>query len=276
MNYRNDARESLKRAERELGSADDQRLRYAALELRMAMEALTYDRAIAYKDEFPPDEYETWQPRKVMAVLLNIDPRADRDCSLAFGIQENQGVPASVMTPLGSEKVLNMAALREHYDALGSYLHLPSLKQARAGKPQDFAKLRSRCEEIAALVGKVLSSPVFNVTVGNVAILECQRCGKRIRKRIPHGHSEVRAECYECHASYTLVDKENGEVEWKPQQHELKCANKDCQRTIFVWHYEIQRGACWICTGCTGRNTIDLAIIYEPEGSYGDASPTKG
>ena len=273
MNYRYDVRESLKRAERELGSADNQRLKYAALELRMAMEALTYDRALAYKDEFPPDEYEKWQPRKVMAVLLDIDPRADRDCSLAFGTQEHQGVPASVMTPLGSEKVLNMAALREHYDALGSYLHLQSMKQARAGKPQDFAKLRPRCEEIAALIREVLSSPLFNVTVGNIATLDCQACGKRIRKRIPHGQTEVRAECYECHAAYTVVDKENGDVEWKPQQHELKCANKDCKRTIFVWGHEIQRGACWICTGCTGRNTIDLAILYEPEGSFDDSSP---
>ena len=177
MNYRNDARESLTRAERELGSADNQRVRYAALELRMAMEALTYDRALAYKDEFPPDEYEKWQPRKVMAVLLDIDPRADRDCSLAFAIQEHQSVPASVMTPLGSEKVLNMAALREHYDALGSYLHLQSMKQARAGKPQDFSRLRSRCEEIAALVREVLSSPLFNVTVGNLASLDCKRPG---------------------------------------------------------------------------------------------------
>ncbi len=51
MNYRNDARNSLKRAIAELAQADDERLKYAALELRMTMEALTYDRALAYKDE---------------------------------------------------------------------------------------------------------------------------------------------------------------------------------------------------------------------------------
>jgi len=51
MNYRNDARNSLKRAKAELTQADDERLKYAALELRMTMEALTYDRALAYKDE---------------------------------------------------------------------------------------------------------------------------------------------------------------------------------------------------------------------------------
>jgi hypothetical protein len=71
--YRNDARRELARAKDELASAGDERLKYAALELRMAMESLTYDRALAYKDEFPPAEYQAWQPRKVMALLLEID-----------------------------------------------------------------------------------------------------------------------------------------------------------------------------------------------------------
>lgn len=120
MNYRNEARKYLKRSKEELDTGDNERLKYAALELRMAMEALTYDRAFAYKDEFPPDEYETWQPIKVMSVLLEIDPTTDKNSSIAFGLEERPGVPASVMQSLGEEKVLNMATLKSHYSALGS------------------------------------------------------------------------------------------------------------------------------------------------------------
>ena len=95
--YRTDARRELARAKDELASADEERLKYAALELRMAMESLTYDRALAYNAEFPPCEYETWQPRKVMAILLEIDPNADKDSSLAFGIEPSRGVTPDVM-----------------------------------------------------------------------------------------------------------------------------------------------------------------------------------
>lgn len=49
MDYRNDARKYLKRCEEELMTGENERLKYAVLELRMAMEALTYDRALAYK-----------------------------------------------------------------------------------------------------------------------------------------------------------------------------------------------------------------------------------
>jgi hypothetical protein len=84
-------------AEDELASADDERLKYAALELRMAMESLTYDRALAYKEGFPPAEYQSWQPRKVMALLLEIDLNADKDSSLAFGIEPALGVTPDEM-----------------------------------------------------------------------------------------------------------------------------------------------------------------------------------
>ena len=263
MNYRNYARKCLKRYEEELGNGDDERLKYAALELRMSMEALTYDRALAYKDEFPPAEYKTWQPRKVMTVLLDIDPTADKDSSFAFGEEEEYGVPAQVMRSLGSEKVLNMATLRKHYDALGSYLHVQSMKQVRAGKSLDFGKIRFRCEEIAAFVRAVLVSPVFNVTLGSFSTMECVECRKPVRKRIPYGQEVVEVECYECHASYLIVNKGNNNVEWHPQQHEVECANGDCNHNIVVWRHELEVGKSWICPSCNGRNTFALGIRYE-------------
>jgi len=275
MNYRHDARGFLKQAEDELGTDDDQRLKYAALELRMAMEAITYDRALAYKDEFPQSEYEKWQPRKVMSVLLDIDPMADKNSSLAVGVEEEHGVPASELNFLGSEKVLNMATLKKHYDALGSYLHVQSIKQTRAGKPWNFDKQRSRCKEIATFVKDVLSSPVFNVTLGSFATIDCEGCGKPIRKRVPHGKCEVQAECYECHASYTILDKGDGQVEWQPHQHEVDCAGNDCQNKIVVWRHEMEIGRCWTCPACEGRNTFSLGILFEPNGTCDDPDPLK-
>lgn len=267
MHYRNDARKHLKRSEEELRTGDDERLKYAALELRMAMEALTYDRALAYKDEFPPAEYETWQAYKVMSVLLDIDPTADKDSSLAFGVEEEGELPPSGTTSLGAEKVLNMAILERHYHALGNYLHVPSMKQARAGQLLDFGNIRARCQEIAAFVAAALSSPVFNVTLGRFATLDCcMECGKRIRKRLLCGQGTMRVECHEtseCRASYTVVDRGNGQVEWQPEQHELECANGNCKHRMPIWRREMELGGCWRCPSCNGQNTFVLDIHYE-------------
>ena len=263
MNYRHLARIHLNSAEYELGTKSDQRLKYAALEMRMAMEALTYDRALAYKIEFPPNEYETWQPRKVMSVLLDIDPTADKDSSLAIGIEEQYGVPAPKMNSLGSEKVLGMSVLRKHYDALGSYLHVQSMKQVRDGAIVDFNKMRARCEEIAAFVNQVLSSPIFNVTLGSFANLKCVECESPIRKRIPGGQREVLAECYQCKATYIITDEGEGRVKWTPHQHEVECVNTNCRQKIVVWRHELEVGRHWKCGNCNGENTFVLAISYK-------------
>ncbi len=168
MNFRHQARQAIARAKVMLedNSVAPEHLRYAVLDVRMAMEALTYERAHSYRKELPESAYETWQPRKLMQVLLDIDPNADRDSSLRIGREETYGVPATEIQDLGHETVLNMGKLKKHYDALGSYLHMPTLKQLQADGGMSLDKLRTRLDEIIAYVDAVLSSPIFTINFG--------------------------------------------------------------------------------------------------------------
>lgn len=263
-NYRSAARNSLRLAKAELLNGDDQRLKYAALELRMTIESLAYDRAASYKDEFPPSEYETWQPKKVMQVLLDIDPHAASDSTLRIGLEPSPGVAPEVMHDVGHETALSMAVIKRYYDALGSYLHVPTLKQARGVKPQDPAKLRMKCGEIAGALELVLASSVYNITLGSFATIECFNCEKPLRRRFPFGKESVRAECMECNAGYTLIGLGNNQVEWKPHQRKLKCGGDKCLTEALIWEHEIRAGEYWICTGCGGRNQFGLCVGYSP------------
>lgn len=260
--YRNEARRQLQRANDELTSIDVQRLKYAALELREAMESLTYDRALAYKDDFPPSEYETWQPKKVMQVLLEIDPNADKDSSLAFGIEPGLGQAPETMQFLGTEKVLNMKVLKKNYDALGSYLHVQSMKQRRAGVTIDYVAMRKRCEEIATFIGEVLKSRVFNSTLGNYAVMDCYRCNKPIRKKWPDGKTKVKATCFECGADYIVEDMGDGQCRWEGDRVDLACAKPECGAIVNPFRSEIAQGSGWNCRDCGGRNELQLAIFY--------------
>jgi hypothetical protein len=89
--FRQLARDSLARAKEELAANNPHRLRYAALELRDAAEALTYDRALAFADDIPPEEYNTWQPRKLMRVLVEIDPSINITKTISVDTQEQHG-----------------------------------------------------------------------------------------------------------------------------------------------------------------------------------------
>src|ERR1700704_18615 len=107
IDYRNRARRALERARGELNSNDDERLPYAVLELRFAMEAITYDRAQAFKEDLPYEEYRTWQPRKVVAVLAEIDPSIMKSSTHRIGRQDQLGVRSTNMKTMGTEFVLS-------------------------------------------------------------------------------------------------------------------------------------------------------------------------
>jgi hypothetical protein len=199
--FRHTAREALKQAKAELATNSPERLKYVALELRLAMEAVTYDRALAFKAEIPPEEYKTWQPRKLMQVLHDIDPTIGLTSSIAIGVQDDPHTPAPPerMQFLGTDKVFTLQDLKANYDALGSYLHMPSLDQIQKDHAPDPSKLRLRCKSVIALLDAVLASKVWNSTFGVFAQLDqCMRCAKPVRKRIPHGQSQVEAVCFEC------------------------------------------------------------------------------
>ncbi|HCG7651667.1 hypothetical protein P3538_01670 [Vibrio parahaemolyticus] len=263
MNYRNISRSHVKAAREELNSGCDKRLHYAALELRMAMEAITYDRALAYKREFPPEEYETWQPKKVMMVLLEIDAHADVSSTISFGVQPSPDTPPEEMVCLGTEKTFNFNMLKKHYDALGNYLHIISMKRFKERKFHDATKLRSRCEEISEFLEQALSSPVFNMTFGNFSSLDCFECQSKIRKRIPDDFSEpITATCFDCRATYILTKGDEAKIRWELKQHEIKCGNLECQRTQTVLERDIKLGESWICSSCNGQNTFALGIHY--------------
>lgn len=266
MNYRGEARRHLDRAKERLISEDIKDVRYAALDLRMAMEALTYARAAAYKDEFPPQEYRTWQPRKVMQVLLDIDPYADQGGTLSFGEETEYGVTPKKMKTLGTETVLSMKTLKRYYDAIGSYLHVPTLKQVEEGKQVGINRMKGKCEEVAGYIEKVLASPIYHNTIGSFAVTNCTECEKPIRKRVPSTVDELKAECFQegCPATYLIIRENDKQVMWKEDKVDIVCGNESCDKKILVWRKEVQQNKYWMCPECGGKNSIMLGVSFDP------------
>ncbi|MDQ2106480.1 hypothetical protein [Azospirillum isscasi] len=270
--FRSMARDSLERAKSELGSGDPERLKYAALELRFAMEAVTYDRALAFKDEIPPEEYKTWQPRKLMQVLHDIDPKIGMTSTIRMGRQDDINTPAPPerMQTLGTDVVLTLADLKRHYDAIGSYLHMPSLDQVMGNKAPDPQKLRRRCEDAVALLDRVLSSAIWNSTFGSFSVLdECMNsdCKKPVRKRLPSGATTVEARCFECDAEYVLTRQPGGKVLWEPKIEEASCPTEGCSETVTLWPHQVRPGVHWRCSGCGLQYGLTWGIVKFEQGN---------
>lgn len=259
--YRWIARQALEHVRNELSTDSPERLPYAALELRYAMEALTYDKAQSYKDEVPADLYRIWQPRKVVEYITEIDDKAYLSSSLSVGVEDEPGKPAKVMQPLGTETVLTMKDLKDHYDAMGSMLHIPTLHQIEQGKVPDRQRLRERCEQCVGVLEAVLASPVWNANLGFFAELECIRCQFPIKKRLPPGYTEpVDARCINCGAEYSVTDEGEKQTGWRAKVREIECPTTDCTEKVGLWEDELRPGTAWKCVGCGESYMLTLSI----------------
>lgn len=266
MDYREQARQAYIRAMELLKDADPHKLKYAALELRLALEALTYKKAETYKEELSAVDLEKWQPRKLLELLLEIDPTADQSPTVSFGLEEEHGKPAKEMKRFGTDRVLSLAEIRKYYDRLGSYLHTPTVAQTAKGQVEAIDKARVRCTELVGVLTQVFSSRIFNVDFKSVAKIHCNRCNKEIARRIPPKQDSLVAKCIHCPATYTLTIGDGNEVQWAPRLDEVECANPSCNTKSAIWEREQKLGSWWKCHGCGGRNKLVFGIEHFQEG----------
>jgi len=251
----------------ELNSENKDRLIYAALNLRMAIEALTYDRAKAYEQELPESAYFTWQPKQLMAKLLEIDGTADQGGTLAVGREEIPGVPAESMQVIGSEHILSLKMIKEHYDALAAYLHIPTIKQLREQKAPKLDRLEARCESIIKEVDKALKSGVFNVVFRVTASINCRRCGSAIDQRVPNGEFDSEIACRNCGAPYRIKNGKENQVSFQALTTDIECLNKDCTGKHAHWKDELIEGHQWICDVCALDHQIGFKVYARPKGN---------
>lgn len=261
--YRTQARQALERAKKLLG--EDAQLRYAALDLRLAMEAMTYDRAQGYLQELPLGALAKWQPKQLMDALIEIDPTAGSTYTLRIGEEPALGVAPDTMTTLGTDVVFGLKEIRRHYQAVSSFLHMPTMQQHSDGKGWDPEKVRSRLEEAAQKIDASLSSPVWNCTLGNFSNFECCRCDKPIHKRVPHGQTKLVANCIYCNAPHAGRLLDDAKFDWEPMMVPSPCPTPDCTHTFDLWQDEIKRGTCWECPQCHKRYRVDYGVVPDKE-----------
>ena len=257
--YRYLARHHLKEAKANLETDDPVRLPASALALRMVIEALTYERAYLYKDDLPPN-HKTWQPRKLMEELLQIDPYADQSISLSFGKEPSPEERAEKMISLGTENVIGQKTIKEHYDALGSYLHVPTIKQLANDTDHDLERLRERCHGILEELEKILGSPVWGVKIRGTISSVCSGCNNAIRRCFVKDQGERKVECFNCEATYILSEDDSGNVIWEPHLVTVKCPNNDCNHEFDIWEKEVKPGTCGVCPSCKKNFHICLGV----------------
>lgn len=264
--FRSMAASCLARAKSELASNSDRRLRYAALELRMAIEGVTYDRAYAYEGDFPASSWGQWQPKKFMDALLQLNPNAASSISLKAVIELADGSPDMSSAPsYAFESVLSMAEIKKNYNALGSFLHLQTRDKYENGDVASNQQIRARCEEIVEILDRVFASSMWNVRTGVVLEFDCQRCDERMVRTAPWSLASLTVCCFKCEAEYELTPGGENSTKIRPLSGDLECPWEDCGAKLIVWRSDLKAGSRWRCSSCQRRMRIGMGVGKFPE-----------
>lgn len=266
--YRGIARQELKLAKAQLEVGEDVNLRYAALHLRFAFEAITYDRAQMFRDEIPPSETDIWQPGKLMKVLMEIEPNVNQNVTYRMREErpDDASGAASDWVELGCDTVIPMKELQKHHNAMGSALHMATQKKMELGEGFDAKKIRERCAAAIVALESALK-PGVRSTLGNFGSLECPKCGAMVRRRLGRPGTAVSATCFGklheigCGATFEVRNLGNGEVDFILEKSRFFCPH-GCGHQNEVWSSEVKAGAQLTCSNC--KKSISVALTVRP------------
>ncbi|MCK1290317.1 hypothetical protein [Bradyrhizobium sp. 30] len=111
--------------------------RHVCLELRLAIECLAYQQLDAYLSEVPDHAMRKSTPREVITQMLEVDPKADRTSTIAIGREKEPGQLSDDMRMLGEDRRFTLKWANRSHNALGNFLHVPTLHQLETGSRYD-------------------------------------------------------------------------------------------------------------------------------------------
>lgn len=201
LKLRERAQEHLRLALEHLSSGEDVRLRYAALELRMCIEAIVYNLLKLHRSEASLSLMGTWQPDKMLKELAETVRGITGRHDVEITIPEVGSVSFS-------EYRLDGPWVRRRYQKLGSLLHVPMLRQLENDSDSKPEKIQAQCEEIIQVLSSVLGSEGFDIKLDRLCGWPCGHdgCAYVIERDFDWFDTHRETTCPECGAVH-IVEK---------------------------------------------------------------------
>lgn len=239
-----------------LESGDDEKLAYAALELRMAIEAIVYEKLRLYAPRLPSEVLEKWQPPQAVRALLEFEPLATENKIIRFAREDYPGGPTGEWRTLGAHRSFKLPWLRQAYNRLGNLLHLPSPRSAAKHEAPGWAqKVRSDLEAIFDEVRAVSESQIDS-TLARTVTFECAACDSPVICNEEALRKSGLAICQHdsCRAHHTVTFGSDESIVFHLKAAEFECMT--CDARIPVETRKLALNVRFACSNCRAEYTI--------------------
>lgn len=245
----------LERAKELLASGDSAALRYACLELRQCIEAVTYEKLQAYAPWLPAGVLSKWQPPQAIRALVQLEgPEAAEEYTAHFGLQ---GRPLEIV---GEHRTFAARWLEKTYHKLGNFLHVPNRNDPTpkpdTNEPTE-ESLRSFLLGVVGECERVVESSLTSAVAHRVTF-NCQLCGRKAGAHLATAKSRGRTSCLHpaCGAEHVVVVESDGSVRFDLPQTMFECPACGQKHVEADKGLEDRKGCDFACEGCGQRYRV--------------------
>ena len=244
MNFNTQA--ILKRVRGLIQQDTEESLRYACLELRFCIERIVYDKIYTYRKRIPEELFDVWQPKKVLKLLLEFEPDSEREYHIGIQVTKDETLPPGKPIRI-PHKAITFNHINKHYDKLGNFLHVPTIRQRQQQKEIPHEKLRVYLSEVLEMLEGV-SGEMLNANFAVVVNFKCSECHTLIirnRDGLKHDGCVV---CPECKAQY--IWKKLEDDIWETELRTVRFICSACHTENFLEYHRLKPDMRVVCVKC--------------------------
>jgi len=265
------ARQALERAEAFIAEGTEASARHACLELRFAIEYVVFQHFHAYIQEVSDDAMTKWTPKQVIDQMREVDPFADQTAQISFGVETTPGVRPEKMQILGEDRRFPLKWANSSYNALGNFLHAPSLDQISRGQVASAEIMLAKARDIAKVVAETLDTTITNSNLGSFYHFSCV-CGQEVKRRKHSFAKDDGVTCRACGAVYDVTDDPVGGVRAKLRGAAYTCDSCNTEREVPLHRMKV--GNIISCS-CGAKVRAGLGVFTISDDQAADAASSE-
>jgi len=248
----------------------DASVTYAALEARLAIEKICYDRLRQCHDYISHEDLKRWQPNQVVNTLINdVDEHATSTRTLSISrapVTEDINPADHDYVEIGTEVGFNPKLIGSLWNALANlalHVRLPESREDTIPAYGDRAKIRSKVEEVLAELERLSQTTMTFSGFGEEVSFACD-CGSNNRRRANLLRRGQVVSCInpECMGSWTVVI-ENTDIGFQARMAHIKCEQcAECNhihwRVVSAMRFD--HVGSFNCRACDHKNHIQWRL----------------
>jgi len=244
---------------------------YAALEARLALERLVYERLRDRHDYISPQQLRKWQPSAVINQLItDVDADVTETRSISMSKQPSEGSPPGPDTEwvhLGTEMGFDAKKVAKLWNALSKLALHAKLPRAKDDEVPDYGDkdaIHRKVEETLGVLEHVAKGTMSFSGIGETVHFTCPVCGEQNKRRAKLLKEDQRVFCFnpDCKASWK-VHKDGQDISFEGETCDFKChgCGKEMQVPWRFFHdMKFGQRATITCNACDHRNYVEWRL----------------